>query len=942
MRSSLLGLVLLGLLAPALRADVAAPPDYDQQVAPILKKYCAGCHNGQDLEGGLSVENFADLQKGGDNGPALLPGDPKSSRLLRLVTGQAKPVMPPKGKPAPSAAEIELLRGWIEAGAKGPAGVEPDRTQLRTPKIAAAKGLKPITATAWSPDGQWIAVGRFGEIEILKAADKTSSTKLGNIAGKVNALEFSQDGKWLVAATGITGLHGTAVVYSTADGKILKEFAGHRDTLYAATLTRDGKILATGSYDKQIILWDTATGTQLRTLKGHNDAVYDLAFHPDGSILASASGDQTIKLWQVSTGVRLDTLSQPLKEQLTVAFSPDGKLVAAGGVDNRIRVWKLVSREKPEINPLLVARFAHDAPLVQMAFTADGKTLVTTAEDRTVKLWDAATFESRAALEAQPDVASALALSPNSQELVVGRMNGTLQAYPVTQGGSTTPAVAANPTAPVATPVAATNAPMSAIAEVEPNNLLENATALTLPAKVTGVIQALPGATAANDPDLFRFDAKAGQQWVLEINAARNKSPLDSRLEILDAKGNRIERLRLQALRDSYITFRGLDSNGRDARLHNWEEMSLNDYVYLNGEVVKLFLAPRGPDSGFSFYPHEGTRRTWFDTSAITHAVNEPCYVVRPLAPGEAPIANGLPVFPLFYENDDDGLRKFGSDSRLNFTAPADGTYFARVTDVRGFQGEAYKYELTVRPAKADFNVTLQGVNPTINAGSGKEFVVQVERIDGFDGEIRVDVTGLPPGFAATTPLVIPAGHDVARGSLNCLPNSPALTGDIGKQSAVTATAMVNGQAVTKLVNNFGEIKLAGAPKILVTLLPTGTAAQPPVDAHGIPEPFDLTIAPGQTITAIVRVQRNGFDARITFEALNHNLPHGVIIDNIGLNGLMIVEGQTERTFFLTAADWIPETTRTFHLKCNDDGGQTSWPVRLHVKKPVGNQQAAR
>ena len=48
---------------------------------------------------------------------------------------------------------------------------------------------------------------------------------------------------------------------------------------------------------------------------------------------------------------------------------------------------------------------------------------------------------------------------------------------------------------------------------------------------------------------------------------------------------------------------------------------------------------------------------------------------------------NGLPVLTLYFENDDDAQRKLGKDSRLTFVAPADGTYFIRITDVRGFSG---------------------------------------------------------------------------------------------------------------------------------------------------------------------------------------------------------------------------------------------------------------
>ena len=163
-----------------------------------------------------------------------------------------------------------------------------------------------------------------------------------------------------------------------------------------------------------------------------------------------------------------------------------------------------------------------------------------------------------------------------------------------------------------------------------------------------------------------------------------------------------------------------------------------------------------------------------------------------------------------------------------------------------------------------------------------------------------------------------------------------APTPEQAKAIEITATASVLGQPVTKPVNNFGEIKLGEAPKILVSLLPMepqAVTAAP--DPNAIPTPQEITIAPGQTITARVRIERKGYDGRVQFEAINQNLPHGVIIDNIGLNGLMIIDGQTERIFFITAADWVPEQSRIFHLKSLEEGNQTSWPMVLHVKRPL-------
>ena len=73
----------------------------------------------------------------------------------------------------------------------------------------------------------------------------------------------------------------------------------------------------------------------------------------------------------------------------------------------------------------------------------------------------------------------------------------------------------------------------------------------------------------------------------------------------------------LQAVRDSYFTFRGKnDSETGDFRVFNWDEMHINDYFYANGEVVKFWLFPRGPDSGFVSYPGRGPRWGYFDTHA--------------------------------------------------------------------------------------------------------------------------------------------------------------------------------------------------------------------------------------------------------------------------------------------------------------------------------------
>ncbi|HEV7226700.1 MAG TPA: pre-peptidase C-terminal domain-containing protein, partial [Pirellulales bacterium] len=472
--------------------------------------------------------------------------------------------------------------------------------------------------------------------------------------------------------------------------------------------------------------------------------------------------------------------------------------------------------------------------------------------------------------------------------------------------------------------------------EAEPNDAPEQATTIVAPGSVNGrlfnVAPALRdgdgispprsvGATA--DVDLFRFESKAGQTWIIETLAGRRGSPVDSKVEVLDSQGKPVERLLLQAVRDSYIEFRGIDSNGAGFRPKNWEEMDLNEYVYVQGEVLKTFRMPQGPDSDMQFYSLGGPRRCYFDTSATSHALGETVYTVEPHPPGDRLVPNGLPVFALHYANDDDGDRKLGRDSRLSFTAPADGAYLVRVSDVRNFGGDRFVYRLSVREPRPDFTAALTGAAGSVHAGSGRRLTFRADRSDGFDGDITIDVAGLPPGFTASTPLVIQAGHFEARAELNAAADAVAPAPEAWQAVKVTAQAEINGQPVKKDVAGFGQVKLEPKPNLLVRL-----------------EPAELTIAPGTTISATLKVERNGFKDRIQFEV--DGLPHGVIVDNIGLSGVLIPEGQSERQIFLTCSKWVSNLDRPFYAVATNAGAQASAPVVLHVRRPDTLAEAAQ
>ncbi len=119
----------------------AAPVDFLTQVKPILESACVNCHGPDQADGELRLDTLEYTLKGGDNGPALVPGKPDESLLFELVTlpEDDSEVMPPKGETLASS-QIAVLKQWIEDGAKWPDGVVLESV----PRIDFVKHIQPI------------------------------------------------------------------------------------------------------------------------------------------------------------------------------------------------------------------------------------------------------------------------------------------------------------------------------------------------------------------------------------------------------------------------------------------------------------------------------------------------------------------------------------------------------------------------------------------------------------------------------------------------------------------------------------------------------------------------------------------------------------------------------------------------------------------------------
>jgi hypothetical protein len=142
-------------------------------------------------------------------------------------------------------------------------------------------------------------------------------------------------------------------------------------------------------------------------------------------------------------------------------------------------------------------------------------------------------------------------------------------------------------------------------------------------------------------------------------------------------------------------------------------------------------------------------------------------------------------------------------------------------------------------------------------------------------------------------------------------------------------------------VSAFPAVAVAAAPIKQILFTEPDAAGKPVGDGKTDPaQPREITIAPGERVAAWLRVDRRGNDALIGLDV--EGLPHGVIVDNIGLNGVQIRAGEFEREIALSCARDVPEQDRLIHVVAGNarasesvEGLQASFPILLKVRKPA-------
>jgi WD40 repeat protein len=400
---------------------------FAQKVAPILSKRCLACHDAKTAKGRFSVETFASLMRGGESGPEIAAGKSGQSNLVSLIEDGT---MPQDAEPL-TRSEISVIRHWIDTGATLDAGLNPSDPLIADmpslPQPLPPKHYRvpiPVTAVAFSPDGEQLATSGYHEILVWNANDGTLVRRITNVAERVYSLQYSPDGKLIAVGAGTPAQLGEVKLFSAVSGDLVADLARTADAIFVVAFSPDGKRLATGGADRAIRVYDVTTGKQQLSIEDHADWVMDLAWLPNGSKIVSASRDKTAKVFDARTGESLVTFNGHGEPVFGVAIAPDGATAITSGRDKSLRRWNITDAKEVQ----RITGFGDD--VLRVTVTKDGR-IFSCSADRTARLHALAGGGLLKTFSGHADWVYSLAFCPATNRLATGSFDGEIRLWNV-------------------------------------------------------------------------------------------------------------------------------------------------------------------------------------------------------------------------------------------------------------------------------------------------------------------------------------------------------------------------------------------------------------------------------------------------------------------------------------------------------------------------------
>lgn len=441
-----------------------------------------------------------------------------------------------------------------------------------------------------------------------------------------------------------------------------------------------------------------------------------------------------------------------------------------------------------------------------------------------------------------------------------------------------------------------------------PVNSYRSDLTLSPPLSVSG--QFLPG-IAENK---IQIKAIKNQPLIIETYARRLGRELDTFLEIRDSHGQPVQSAAFRKVTDTLVAFRDHGSRQKGIRLTQWADFQMADYVLIGREITRIFQLPRNPDDDCQFFGDE-MRWGYFGTTPEQHSMSQTVTKLEPLTPGaENTIASNL-IHRVYYANDDAGS-VVGNDSWIYFNPPEDGVYQVVTKENTGLSGPNTTYALVIRTPAPDFELQAIPTDWNFPLNGSKLITVNIRRKDGFNGPVRLKLTGLPEGWQATEGLI---ESDQISCDILITPNFKTSTRFFENLNwRLIASADLPGRQI--------EHEIA-ADKSWAVITPESNLSMSA-------STYQLAIKPGTISRMTLNVnRREPFAGRVPIDV--KNLPYGVRVLDIGLNGVLITEPQKEREIRIYAEPWVKAQKRPFYAVGRAESAGTSdssQPIILEVQ----------
>jgi len=350
---------------------------------------------------------------------------------------------------------------------------------------------QPVSDVDFSPDGKLVvSADQDGRALIWELKTGKVARTLHGERGPINSVDFSPDGRYLVTGGGPEvpqtsnddpRQSAELVLWDAATGSRIREFRGHEEAVLAVAISPDGRYLLSGSQDGAAILWEIESGSEVRRYKGYagyvahvtidsrrfellvqnNDgkqiALWDansgqrlqdlksqdgrfncVDISPDGSHIATGTREGKVTIWDATTGKSLLNFQAHPHLVADLRFSPDGRVLATAGG----KYWTVASEMVPcqiflwdtQTGRRLKAFSGHQGPLGGIAFSADGRYLVSGGDDQLVIVWDLKSGRSLHILRGHSTEVSAIAISPDGKHLLSGDEAGLIVEWDLQTG----------------------------------------------------------------------------------------------------------------------------------------------------------------------------------------------------------------------------------------------------------------------------------------------------------------------------------------------------------------------------------------------------------------------------------------------------------------------------------------------------------------------------